>query len=548
MERENTETKDEAMEPEPTKPKRRRRKNRVIDEESTPKPRRKHLHKEKVSEEDDQEEVSVTKKEKMEDSVNEEEKRGDEREESRSEEENQGSEESHKEEDEENTKKEENRKVEEDDHKGDDEDHKEEEDNKTEDDHKDEDDDHKVDTENSTEEENPNEEESSSNSTESNSNMEEDNSGDDDNQDKDTNKDENANASEEKTDRSTTQPPVTRDGDGDGDADTEDTSLRETTSQSDSSSKNTDSHPSDVIADDVHSTESPTPQSEQTVTPPPIFESLDFSLSTKDTRIFVTPEFGSLSSLTFVCSIVLKGERIPSVTRMQSHLQLLGQELRKGRTQGVLELRTADVHGVDSIVCLGHDSRGIFYGPTRKTLQLESPRGPELHMRVIDETPVSLEIYVRSTMEARVWCRIDETPSQPFMTVELVKTGKQRFVRDRAAFFFDDLAPNSEYGIWCFAESKTGVSSSQSLQETHVTAKTLESGVFWGLKTQLFSSSNRCGRRLTRFPSEFGQIWGKTPTVPFWITAGMWRRCRQFHRRKRTWFGSAICDRTRVIT
>ena len=169
-------------------------------------------------------------------------------------------------------------------------------------------------------------------------------------------------------------------------------------------------------------------------------------------------------------------------------------------------------------------------------------------MRVIDETPVSLEIYVRSTMEARVWCRIDETPSQPFMTVELVKTGKQRFVRDRAAFFFDDLAPNSEYGIWCFAESKTGVSSSQSLQETHVTAKTLESGVFWGLKTQLFSSSNRCGRRLTRFPSEFGQIWGKTPTVPFWITAGMWRRCRQFHRRKRTWFGSAICDRTRVIT
>lgn len=546
MERENTETKDEAMEPEPTKPKRRRRKNRVIDEESTPKPRRKHLRKEKVSEEDDQEEVSVTKKEKMEESVNEEEKRGDEREESRSEEENQGSEESHKEEDEENTKKEENRKVEEDDHKGDDEDHKDEEDNKTEDDHKDEDDDHKVDTENSTEEENPNEEESSSNSTESNSNMEEDNSGDDDNQDKDTNKDENANASEEKTDRSTTQPPVTRDGDGD--ADTEDTSLRETTSQSDSSSKNTDSHPSDVIADDVHSTESPTPQSEQTVTPPPIFESLDFSLSTKDTRIFVTPEFGSLSSLTFVCSIVLKGERIPSVTRMQSHLQLLGQELRKGRTQGVLELRTADVHGVDSIVCLGHDSRGIFYGPTRKTLQLESPRGPELHMRVIDETPVSLEIYVRSTMEARVWCRIDETPSQPFMTVELVKTGKQRFVRDRAAFFFDDLAPNSEYGIWCFAESKTGVSSSQSLQETHVTAKTLESGVFWGLKTQLFSSSNRCGRRLTRFPSEFGQIWGKTPTVPFWITAGMWRRCRQFHRRKRTWFGSAICDRTRVIT
>ena len=476
MERENTETKDEAVEPEPTKPKRRRRKNRVIDEESTPKPRRKHLRKEKVSEEDDQEEVSVTKKEKMEESVNEEEKRGDEREESRSEEENQGSEESHKEEDEENTKKEENRKVEEDDHKGDDEDHKEEEDNKTEDDHKDEDDDHKVDTENSTEEENPNEEESSSNSTESNSNMEEDNSGDD-NQDKDTNKDENANVSEEKTDRSTTQPPATRDGDGDGDADTEDTSLRETTSQSDSSSKNTDSHPSDVIADDVHSTESPTPQSEQTVTPPPIFESLDFSLSTKDTRIFVTPEFGSLSSLTFVCSIVLKGERIPSVTRMQSHLQLLGQELRKGRTQGVLELRTADVHGVDSIVCLGHDSRGIFYGPTRKTLQLESPRGPELHMRVIDETPVSLEIYVRSTMEARVWCRIDETPSQPFMTVELVKTGKQRFVRDRAAFFFDDLAPNSEYGIWCFAESKTGVSSSQSLQETHVTAKTLESGV-----------------------------------------------------------------------
>ena len=57
MERENTETKDEAMEPEPTKPKRRRRKNRVIDEESTPKPRRKHLRKEKVSEEDDQEEV-----------------------------------------------------------------------------------------------------------------------------------------------------------------------------------------------------------------------------------------------------------------------------------------------------------------------------------------------------------------------------------------------------------------------------------------------------------------------------------------------------------
>ena len=49
MERENTETKDEAMEPEPTKPKRRRRKNRVIDEESTPKPRRKHLRKEKVS-------------------------------------------------------------------------------------------------------------------------------------------------------------------------------------------------------------------------------------------------------------------------------------------------------------------------------------------------------------------------------------------------------------------------------------------------------------------------------------------------------------------
>ena len=103
-------------------------------------------------------------------------------------------------------------------------------------------------------------------------------------------------------------------------------------------------------------------------------------------------------------------------------------------------------------------------------------------MRVIDETPVSLEIYVRTTMEARVWCRVDETADETPMTIERVKTGNQRFVRDRAAFFFDFLAPNTEYGVWCVAESKTGVSSPQSLEESHVTARTLESGDLGGVK------------------------------------------------------------------
>ena len=47
-------------------------------------------------------------------------------------------------------------------------------------------------------------------------------------------------------------------------------------------------------------------------------------------------------------------------------------------------------------------------------------------------------------------------------------------VRRRASLYFKDLIPNTEYQIWCYAESKEGIPMKQSLEEVKLTTRTLE--------------------------------------------------------------------------
>ena len=115
----------------------------------------------------------------------------------------------------------------------------------------------------------------------------------------------------------------------------------------------------------------------------------------------------------------------------------------------------------------------IFFGPLELPVIVEPPPAPDINTRIIEQTPLSLEVYVKSSMESRVWCKVLKEATSD-VTTDLIRTGSQRMVRRRASLYFKDLIPNTEYQIWCYAESKEGIPMKQSLEEVKLTTRTLE--------------------------------------------------------------------------
>ena len=87
--------------------------------------------------------------------------------------------------------------------------------------------------------------------------------------------------------------------------------------------------------------------------------------------------------------------------------------------------------------------------------EVKEAQAPEISIKPIEITPVSIEIYLKTTIETRVWCKLEDSKSE--LSVEAIKTGQQRYVPERVTLFFSDLLPATEYGVWCYAETKDGV-------------------------------------------------------------------------------------------
>lgn len=212
---------------------------------------------------------------------------------------------------------------------------------------------------------------------------------------------------------------------------------------------------------------------ETQVTEAPIFESLEIHMDVIKNRIAIKPSFGSLTSMKLLCSLILQGENLPSTEKLVYRVPLLGQQLQNTDGHDTLYLVTADIHSVEAISCIGYTPPNIFYGPREISIEVAPPPSPDIKIRVIEQTPLSLEVYVKSSMEARVWCKVVKETSST-VSIELVRTGSQRIVRRRASMYFKDLTPDTKYQIWCYAESKEGIPMKQSLEEVMISTRTTE--------------------------------------------------------------------------
>ena len=96
-----------------------------------------------------------------------------------------------------------------------------------------------------------------------------------------------------------------------------------------------------------------------------------------------------------------------------------------------------------------------YFGPTEIKYYVKPPPSPEIDVRPIEITPISIEVYVKANLECRVWCV--QTDLQANLTVAEVKESQYRYVRERASIYFSDLSPDTDYAIWCYAETKAGV-------------------------------------------------------------------------------------------
>lgn len=105
----------------------------------------------------------------------------------------------------------------------------------------------------------------------------------------------------------------------------------------------------------------------------------------------------------------------------------------------------------------------VFYGPTEQSIEATPPELPEIQARILEATPVSLELFLTASIECKVWC-IAKEPAADAPSVEQVKDGTFRYVRNRASLFFQGLKSNTKYDVWCHAETRKGVSAKELVQ------------------------------------------------------------------------------------
>ena len=187
----------------------------------------------------------------------------------------------------------------------------------------------------------------------------------------------------------------------------------------------------------------------------PVFYPLSFSLEVSTNRVVVTPRLHDLPSMKLVCMLILHNMATPSPFTLTHKLDVIGQTLSQAEGARTFSLLTSDIHAVKSVLCYGKTDEYHFYGPKEQPVEVKEAPAPEISIKPIEITPVSIEIYLKTTIETRVWCKLEDSKSE--LSVEAIKTGQQRYVPERVTLFFSDLLPATEYGVWCYAETKDGV-------------------------------------------------------------------------------------------
>ena len=163
----------------------------------------------------------------------------------------------------------------------------------------------------------------------------------------------------------------------------------------------------------------------------------------------------SLRAMKLACVILFKDTATPSISALQRRINLMGQWVSAENPE--LKMATTDIHSARGVVCMGRNNT-IFYGPYEHAISIAPPEAPQIQSRVIETTPVSVELYVTTSQECKVWC-LPVLASDVKKTVDEVKAGTFRFVRNRVSLFFQGLKPQTQYDIWCYGETKNGVPS-----------------------------------------------------------------------------------------
>lgn len=218
---------------------------------------------------------------------------------------------------------------------------------------------------------------------------------------------------------------------------------------------------------------SPRQKAPQTSQSNPIYSflPLEFSLAIEGDYISVTPVVKDGVRMKLACVILLKGAASPNIAGLQRRINIMGQWITHDAPQ--LRLATADITTVRGIICMGREDL-VYYGPTEQSIEATPPELPEIQARILEATPMSLELFLTASMECKVWC-VAREPAMGMPSVEQVKDGTFRYVRNRASLFFQGLKSETKYDVWCHAETRRGAAAKELIQ---VHAETEPGSVF----------------------------------------------------------------------
>lgn len=137
-------------------------------------------------------------------------------------------------------------------------------------------------------------------------------------------------------------------------------------------------------------------------------------------------------------------------------------------------LHAQEMAAVKSVSCLVQNVHGEFYKPIVISMPLDvAEESPEIDTLVSDVNVNSLSYIVSVSIPAYLWCSVYRSDEYPPSVQELMRK-KVLFVRDKASFSQSNLIPNTEYSIYCYAESIRGSPMKELLSDVRVSTTTKE--------------------------------------------------------------------------
>lgn len=121
-----------------------------------------------------------------------------------------------------------------------------------------------------------------------------------------------------------------------------------------------------------------------------------------------------------------------------------------------LQLEIDEIARARSVACLVEDMEEVFYEPVVIALPLDVvEESPHLSILIDTVTANAVQYFVFSSIPNYLWCSVFRS-EEPQPCIRELKRKTPVFAREKQRMRIDGLTPNTNYSLYCYAESVHG--------------------------------------------------------------------------------------------